>query len=144
MDADPEISTLNTLNNIQNSLFVPDLGRYLNRRPTYTLTRRGTGATQAPTIKEELVIEEAAEVDVEQLEARRTYTVTSMTSRLDDDHFAVLPHGERLQGWTAKDRAELDDHVRHLLHSRKEKFKRSIRGFGQYVRKRMLYILIDG
>jgi hypothetical protein len=144
LNTDPEISTLNTLNNVQNSLFVPDLGRYLNRRPTYTLTRRGTGATPAPTIKEEPVIEEAAEVVAEELEAQRIYTVTSMTSRLDDDHFAVLPHGERLQGWTAEDRAELDDHVRHLLHSRKEKFKRSMRGFGQYVKKRKLHSWISG
>ena len=137
-DADPEVSTLNTLTNVQNSLFIPDLGKYLNRRPTYTLTRRATGATQAGTIIEEPALEEAAEefVAEENLTPHRTYTLTSMTSRLDDTHFAVLPHGERLEGWTAEDRAELNDHVRHLLHSRKEKFKRSMKGFGQYVRKR--------
>ena len=118
---------------------MPDLGRYLNRRPTYTLTRRGTGTTYAPTIIEDPVVEETAEDVVDEEERtipRRTYTVTSMTSRLDDSHFAVLPHGERLEGWNAEDRAELNDHVRHLLHSRKEKFKRSMKGFGQYVRKR--------
>jgi adenine-specific DNA glycosylase len=70
------------------------------------------------------------------MRAQRTYTLTSMTSRLDDIHFAVLPHGERLEGWSAEDRAELNDHVRHLMHSRKEKFRRSMKGFGQYVRKR--------
>jgi hypothetical protein len=117
---------------------VPDLGRYLNRRPTYTLSRHATGATQPGNINEDPVIEKAAEeiVDEEELEARRTYTLTSMTSRLDDQHFAVLPHGERLEGWTSEDRAELNDHVRHLLHSRKERFKRSMKGFGQYVKKR--------
>ena len=31
---------------------------------------------------------------------------------------------------------ELNDHVRHMLHSRRSKFKRSMKGFGQYVRKR--------
>jgi hypothetical protein len=124
---------------------VPDLGRYLNRRPTYTLTRHATGATAAGAIKEEPVIEEAAEeLAEEELEAQRTYTITSMTSRLDDSHFAVLPHGERLEGWTAEDRAELNDHVRHLLHSRKEKFKRSMKGFGQYIRKRKLHTLHRG
>lgn len=66
----------------------------------------------------------------------RMPTLTSLTSRLDEDHFAVLPHGERLKGWSKEDRDELNDHVRHLLHSRKEKFKRSMKGFGQYVRKR--------
>jgi len=70
----------------------------------------------------------------------RTHTLSSMTSRMDDRHFAVLPHGERLHGWSAEDRAELNDHVRHLLHSKKEKFKRSMKGFGQYVRKRMLFL----
>ena len=86
---------------------------------------------------EEPAIEEAAEeiVDEENI-AHRTQTLTSITSQLDDTHFAVLPHGERLKGWTAEDRAELNDHVRHLMHSRKEKFKRSMKGFGQYVRKR--------
>lgn len=66
----------------------------------------------------------------------RMPTLISLTSRLDEDHFAVLPHGERLKGWSKEDRDELNDHVRHLLHSRKEKFKRSMKGFGQYVRKR--------
>ncbi|KAK3076956.1 hypothetical protein LTS18_011559, partial [Coniosporium uncinatum] len=37
---DPEVSTLSTLTNVQNSLFLPDLGRLYNRRPTYTLTQR--------------------------------------------------------------------------------------------------------
>lgn len=130
---DPEVSTLNTLNNLQNSLFVPDLGRYLNRRPTYNLTRfptRGTVGT-AGTVPEEF----GANIDAEQSTLGRTYTLSSLTSRLDDSRFAVLPHGERLQGWTKEERDELNDHVRHLLHSRKEKFKRSMKGFGQYVRK---------
>ena len=103
------------------------------------MTRHATAATHAPTIIEDPAIEEAAEEIVEEeerLRAERTYTLTSMTSRLDDTHFAVLPHGERLEGWTAEDRAELNDHVRHLMHSRKEKFRRSMKGFGQYVRKR--------
>jgi hypothetical protein len=85
-------------------LFIPDLGRYLNRRPTYTLTRPATAGTVPGTIQEEPIIEEAAEDFVEREErpqAARTYTLTSMTSRLDDTHFAVLPHGERLEGWSA-------------------------------------------
>jgi hypothetical protein len=124
---------------------VPDLGRYINRRPTYTLSRLSTAAPKTPPVVEEPVTEEAGEdfVDEEEMaRAQRTYTLTSLTSRLDDSHFAVLPHGERLHGWTAEEIAELDDHVRHLLHSRKEKFKRSMKGFGQYVRKRMPHALL--
>lgn len=137
------MSTLNTLNNLQNSLFVPDLGRYLNRRPTYNLTRFPTAGTvgtvgtvgTAPDIPAPIE-EAAAEGDADRVTIGRTYTLSSLTSRLDDSRFAVLPHGERLQGWTKEERDELNDHVRHLLHSRKEKFKRGMKGFGQYVRKR--------
>ncbi|KAI7243145.1 hypothetical protein KC352_g14616, partial [Hortaea werneckii] len=39
---DPEVRTLGTLTNVQNSLFVPDLGGLINRRPTYELTPRTT------------------------------------------------------------------------------------------------------
>lgn len=122
---------------MQNSLFVPDLGRYLNRRPTYNLTRHASQGTFAGTTHEKPVVEEAsAEVVDDLVPPTRVDTAMSMTSELDEDHFAVLPHGERLQGWTTADREELDDHVRHLLHSKKEKFKRGMKGFGQYVRKR--------
>lgn len=159
---DPEVSTLNTLNNVQNSLFVPDLGRYLNRRPTYTLSRFRASTLEKPLPSEKplpeapnIPTEEDLAEDEEKIEeidegrpvpARSitTYTLTSMTSRLDDVHFAVLPHGERLNGWSADERAELNDHVRHLMHSRKEKFKRSMKGFGQYVRKRRFLLFLPG
>jgi len=60
---------------------------------------------------------------------------TSITSQLSDSHFAVLPHGVDLEGWSKEDTDDLNDHVRHLLHSRKEGFKRSMRGFRQYISK---------
>lgn len=59
----------------------------------------------------------------------------SVSSQLTESHYAVLPHGVRLEGWSEEDLAELNDHVRHLLHSRREGFKRSMRGFGKYVSK---------
>jgi hypothetical protein len=59
----------------------------------------------------------------------------SITSRLTDSHFAALPHGRKLEGWSAAQKWELDDHVRHMLHSRRSKFKRQMKGFGQYVRR---------
>src|SRR5436305_627254 len=40
---------MTTLTNVQNSLFIPDLGRFLNRRPTYELTRRPTNMREAET-----------------------------------------------------------------------------------------------
>lgn len=47
----------------------------------------------------------------------------------------MLPHGINLDDWTEEDKAELDDHVRHLMHSKREGFKRSMRGFKQYISK---------
>ena len=59
----------------------------------------------------------------------------SVSSQLSESHYAVLPHGVRLEGWSEEDLDELNDHVRHLLHSRREGFKRGMRGFGKYVSK---------
>lgn len=65
----------------------------------------------------------------------RTVTISSKISETED-HYAVLPHGISLKGWSAAEKEELNDHVRHLLHSRRAAFKRSLKGFGQYVRRR--------
>lgn len=135
---------MNTLTNVQNSLFVPDLGWLVNRRPTYTLTRRPS-ETEAPGISSEETISEQPEAEA-QAEGRppfdRTQTLTSITSRPSSSHYAVLPHGVALEGWSVEDRQELNDHVRHMLHSKRSKFKRSMKGFGQYVRHRKWEIRI--
>lgn len=148
--ADPEVQTLTSLTNVQNSLFVPNLGRFVNRRPTYTLR-------QAPSEQQSLeeinkILEparRAAEVDFTPSRLERTSTsatmatLTTIDSHLSDSRFAVLPHGTSLEGWSKEDKAEMNDHVRHMLHSRRSKFKRSMRGFGQYVRRRTyIHILI--
>jgi hypothetical protein len=163
---------MTTLTNVQNSLFVPDLGRFLNRRPTYTLTRRPTnipeGEIPHPAIppprvptktteaqqaeekqkkREELSLEATRYLTAEEkselehpdtdtskrFKARRTHSLASVMS---ESQYAVLPHGVSLAGWSQEDKDELNDHVRHLLHSRRARFKRSMRGFGKYIRKR--------
>ena len=50
--------------------------------------------------------------------------------------YAILPDDKTLVGWTPENKEELDDHVRHMLHSRRAKMKRSLKGFRQYVRRR--------
>ncbi|KAH8590229.1 hypothetical protein B0O99DRAFT_307317 [Bisporella sp. PMI_857] len=60
---------------------------------------------------------------------------SSITSTLSTAQYALLPDGKRLQDWTREDKEELDDLVRHMLHSRRARFKRSVKGFGQYVRR---------
>ncbi|KAI1434049.1 hypothetical protein GGR50DRAFT_664504 [Xylaria sp. CBS 124048] len=120
---DPEVSTLNNVTNIQNSLFVPSLGRFLNRHPTYTLTRAPSRSDAQPTTT-------GSPPDPFQ-----------EASRAEDGDYdfnfnhAVLPDGVSLQGWTKEDMAEINDHVRHMLHSRRSKFKRTLKTFGKYVRK---------
>lgn len=158
MSTDPEIQTLSTLTNIQNSLFVPDLGGLINRRPTYTLTQhdvervgprpptsepKTSGLQQEPRTSGTAPDDTIEEAPIEEEEAaappiRRTDTITS---RINDNHYAALPHGVSLQNWTEEEKWELDDHVRHMLHSRRSKFKRMMKGFGQYVRRPLGFLV---
>jgi hypothetical protein len=48
----------------------------------------------------------------------------------------VLPHGVSLEGWSEEDKEALDDHVRHMLHSKRSKFKQRMVAFGKYIQKR--------
>jgi len=63
-------------------------------------------------------------------------SVKETTLTVSKFQYAVLPDGEKLEGWTSEEKEELDDLVRHQLHSRRARFKRSLKGFGQYVRRR--------
>ncbi|GAM89455.1 hypothetical protein ANO11243_074930 [Dothideomycetidae sp. 11243] len=131
---DPEVSTLSTLTNVQNSLFVPDLGRWVNRRPTYNLTAipqrlertptHGTAATEKIDEEPDLVMPDGRDSDL-----------ATINSHLSDSRYAVLPHGVSLEGWTSQEKEQLDDHVRHMMHSRRAAFRRGMKGFGQYVRR---------
>ncbi|EPS44345.1 hypothetical protein H072_1654 [Dactylellina haptotyla CBS 200.50] len=143
---DPEVSTLSTLTNVQNSLFIPNLGGLLNRHPTYDLSsiagrdsRRGSRAERPKTpLTDELSQEDDIAPDEgipPSLERQRSRM--SITSNLTDSHYAVLPHGVTIEDWSPEEKAMLDDHVRHLMHSRREKFKRGWRGFKQYVKRPM-------
>lgn len=139
---DPEVATLSTLTNVQNSLFVPDLGRFLNRRPTYTLTRDPNAIPEAetPTPTDTLSGQPEMEENGERPTMERTISLSSHVSETED-HYAVLPHGITLKGWTPAEKEELNDHVRHMLHSRRAAFKRSMKGFGQYIRRRESLLL---
>ena len=77
-------------------------------------------------------------------EIQENLKVRSGLSRLDshmsdtEGHYAVLPHGISLASWSEEDKEELNDHVRHMLHSRRSKFKRRMKAFGKYIRKRKI------
>ncbi|KAI6707901.1 hypothetical protein JHW43_009568 [Diplocarpon mali] len=134
---DPEVSTLQTLTNVQNSLFVPDLGRYLNRRPTYNLTKRPTQANSNTSSDDDTGPDIPPQVEIRPTAQRSDTgaTLNTISSNVNEKYYAVLPHGVRLPGWSEEEKLELNDHVRHMLHSRRSKFKRSMKGFKQYVSK---------
>lgn len=128
---DPEVSTLTSITNVQNSLFIPSLGRWVNRRPTYDVSgMRGPAGGKSREELSEQQQQTAAIQEDQRSESGRAY---SISSNLDNTHYAVLPHGESLEGWSQEDVEMLNDHVRHMLHSRRSKFKRSLKGFGRYV-----------
>lgn len=132
---DPEVSTLTSITNVQNSLFIPSLGRFINRRPTYDISEiqrpmPGRYPGSLANLAEETQRNQTQ--GERRPSAERAY---SISSKLEDSHYAVLPHGETLEGWQKEDVERLNDHVRHMLHSRRSKFKRSLRGFGRYVRR---------
>lgn len=136
---DPEVSTLTSITNLQNSLFVPSLGRFVNRRPTYDLSfapgpAPGRYADSLQAIGEENLTQE-------QRERPRPGRAFSITSNLEDSHYAVLPHGATLEGWSQEDVDRLNDYVRHMLHSRRSKFKRSLKAFGRYVSRPLGFLV---
>ncbi|KAF2966789.1 hypothetical protein GQX73_g6798 [Xylaria multiplex] len=122
---DPEVSTLNNVTNIQNSLFIPSLGRLINRHPTYNLTRAPGRDSLQPT-------PEGPRADGAGF--HQGPHVEDQDYDFNFNH-AVLPEGVSLEGWTKEEMAELNDHVRHMLHSRRSKFKRTMKAFGKYVSK---------
>ena len=133
---DPEVSALSTLTNVQNSLFVPNLGPFVNRNQTYTLSP----SRPVESEEETTATEEEGEGVPKKAEERPPLTrpLSSVSAALDEGEprFAILPDGTSLEGWTRTDVEELNDQVRHMLHSRRNKFKRSMKGFGKYVSKR--------
>ncbi|KAI0536362.1 hypothetical protein GGR58DRAFT_514593 [Xylaria digitata] len=122
---DPEVSTLNDVTNIQNSLFIPSLGRLINRHPTYNLTR-APGRSSLQSTPEGSLVDETG--------FHQGPHVEDQDYDFNFNH-AVLPEGVSLEGWTKEEMAELNDHVRHMLHSRRSKFKRTMKAFGKYVSK---------
>jgi hypothetical protein len=142
------VQTLTSLTNIQNSLFVPNLGRFVNRRPTYNIQRVSEMQALDDIVRTAASVPEPPQEGTQAgppLARTQTggtvATLATIDSTLSDSRYAVLPHGTTLDGWTIEDKKELNDHVRHMLHSKRSKFKRSMKGFGQYVRRRKYHIL---
>ncbi|KAF1839595.1 hypothetical protein BDW02DRAFT_538909 [Decorospora gaudefroyi] len=141
---DPEVATLTSLTNMQNSLFIPNLP-WLNRRPTYNLRRRESVEDMHGMLPPPHGTQEDEQPAAPRLQRSQTgaTTTTFMTidSHLTDSRFAVLPENTDLSGWTTADKKEVNDHVRHMLHSKRSKMKRSLKGFGLYVKRPLGFLV---
>ena len=102
-------------------------------RPSEDVSRE-TSDSEAESSSSE---EEEDEEELVSPVLERTHTNSTVRSSLSESRFAVLPEGITLDGWTAAEKRELNDHVRHMLRSRRSKFKRGMKGFWKYVKKRM-------
>lgn len=134
---DPEVAALSTLTNVQNSLFVPNLGNWVNRMPTYTLSPPSSRDESSTETEEG----ETAEMDMKQTRPMLVHRLSSVLDEAPERRFAVLPEEMTLEGWTKEELEELNDRVRHMLHSRRSAFKRSMVGFGKYVSKPLGFLV---
>lgn len=100
------------------------MGKIVNRQPTYRLSDRPKEARTIDRLKTKL------------RNLRSSEKAADEGIPLPKLEYAVLPDGETLAGWTLQETNELDDLVRHQLHSRRAKMKRAMKGFRQYVRRR--------
>lgn len=119
----------------------PQLARGMSRQTTHKAMPPTPGPPPVPSKtreQEERIIErgDSRTPDPNLMFPNELNRSNSLTSHIEDDHYAVLPHGVTLDGWSKEDVEALDDYVRHMLHSRRNKFKRGMRGFGKYLKKR--------
>lgn len=133
---DPEVATLATLTNVQNSLFVPQLGRFVNRNPTYRVSEGSNHMRSIDRLKLKLKEKALLAKDGDEDGSRISRLLGRTSTKIPDKfEYAILPDGEELEDWTKEDKEEMDDLVRHNLHSKKAKFSRSMKGFRQYIRR---------
>lgn len=119
----------------------PSLSRQVSRRPVSKPVPPSPGPPDVPPKtheQEERVAYRGDSSTPEPLLAPDLNRRASITSHVEEEHYAVLPHGVTLEGWSQEDVDMLDDYVRHMLHSRRSKFKQSMKGFGKYLKKRKI------
>ncbi|KAM7205168.1 hypothetical protein V8F20_003305 [Naviculisporaceae sp. PSN 640] len=147
---DPEVATLSSITNIQNSLFVPSLGRLVNRRPTYDLSQLPFIPGAFPASKEDVssVKDEGPSsssegtTDAPPMPVRRTHSISTVLTD-NTPQYAILPDDpdHTLEGWSEEDIKLLNDHVRHLLHSRRSKIKQRFKGFLKYASRPLGFLV---
>ncbi|KAK0614937.1 hypothetical protein B0T17DRAFT_498186 [Bombardia bombarda] len=138
---DPEVATLSSITNIQNSLFVPSLGRWVNRRPTYDLSQipRMPGAFPQSAEDVSTTPEQAPETAQGRPPVPRVHSFSTVLSTTPQ--YAILPDDATLEGWHEEDIKLLNDYVRHMLHSKRSKVKQRLKGFGQYAKRPLGFLV---
>ena len=140
---DPEVATLSSITNIQNSLFLPSMGRWVNRRPTYDLSSLPLIPGAFPGSKEDVAsIREGDELTAsegDQPALGRTHSFSTVLT--STPQYAILPDDHSLQGWSEDDIKLLNDHVRHLLHSKRSKIKQQLKGFVKYASRPLGFLI---
>ncbi|KAK7752262.1 hypothetical protein SLS62_005796 [Diatrype stigma] len=140
---DPEVATLSSITNVQNSLFIPSLGRFVNRQPTYRLSHiprlPGSYPSQENIMSSRRT--SAAGPEEQELTGPVRPSIERVPSTMTERFYAVRPHNATLDNWTEEEIAELNDHVRHMLHSRRNKMKRRFKAFGQYMRRPLGFLV---
>jgi hypothetical protein len=117
------------------------MGRLFNRRATYRISESDGEAGTIDKLKASLKrIASQGEEEGDEKGGESRILGPKLKRKpvpaLSNAQYAILPDGEMLEGWNQAEKEKLDDLVRHMLHSRRAKFKRAMKGFGQYVRRR--------
>lgn len=129
---DPEVATVTNLSDMQNSLFVPNLGSYLDRARPFRMSRP-PAQSRPPSPQPPPETPESERGQVERTDSEGTEHDSQ--SVVHAGEYLVLPvDGVDWSKLSEDELRELDDYVRHLLHSKRERAKRIWRGFKQYVR----------
>ena len=120
------------------------MGRLINRHPTYRLSQIPDLPGAYPPSEEDLPSRPASAAgtgDKRVLGPGGRPPMERVPSTMTERFYAVRPHNTSLVNWTEEEIAALNDHVRHMLHSRRNKMKRSFKGFGQYVRQPLGFLV---
>ena len=117
---------MTNLADMQNSLFLPNLGAYLDRARPFRLSRPPDNEKPLPK-RPQSISEEPS--------TPPTGVDRSDTELIQAGEYLVMPAGVVDWGTISdEERQELDEYVHYLLTSKRERLRRSWRGFKQYVR----------
>lgn len=161
---DPEVQALNTLGDIQNTWFIPNTGLFDRTRKIQLTKPPSVPDTAIPSRVNNTYADVDAELSAiaEKDESKSLPPVPAPPSPAEVDgqvkgpaqpvdtsveklaehrvvrgeYFVLSSKIVDMSDWTEQEQADLDDYVRHLMHSRKEKLRRNRRAFGKYVRTR--------